>query len=617
MSLLLCKARTALALGLPNLFRALVYRVGVRTGLNPVRNLRSTSPKGQFFRPPVAQAPDTLTANFPNLSQGLLFSYRPVEWGDAPPDWHANPFSGARVEAADRPWWQIPDFDPVVGDIKLIWELSRFDWALCFARAAASGNELALHRLNAWLLDWCERNPPYFGPNWKCGQEASIRVMHLAAVAMVLKQVESAEAALLALVRLHLQRIEPTIMYAVAQDNNHGTSEAAALFIGGSWLALHGDAQGEHWGKLGRRWLENRAARLIGEQGSFSQYSVNYHRVMLDSFSLAEVWRRQLGLKQFSQKFQGRAAAAANWLFQMCSPLDGDVPNLGANDGARLLPLAELPYRDFRPSIQLGMALFAGLRAYPQEGVWNDVLHWFGILVPDKEAVLAERFIADDGGFAVMRHEAAVVVFRYPRFRFRPSQADALHVDFWLHGRNVLRDAGTFSYNTAPELIAYFGGTAGHNTVQFDNRDQMPRLSRFLFGDWLKTLSLDECTLPEGAGFAVAYRDVKACFHRRSLVLSSGSFRVKDEISGFAKSAVLRWRLMPGNWRFEASAQGGCVFAEAFGLRIVIHADVALIRCQLLTGLESRNYLEKTELPVLEVEVAEPGILETEVFWTT
>jgi hypothetical protein len=37
-----------------------------------------------------------------------------------------------------------------------------------------------------------------------------------------------------------------------------------------------------------------------------------------------------------------------------------------------------------------------------------------------------------------------------------------------------------------PNGLNYFAGTASHNTIQFDDRDQMPRVSRFLFGDWLK-----------------------------------------------------------------------------------------------------------------------------------
>lgn len=44
---------------------------------------------------------------------------------------------------------------------------------------------------------------------------------------------DSAEG-LLDLVEVHLQRIALTVLYANAQDTNRSTSEATALFIGGS-----------------------------------------------------------------------------------------------------------------------------------------------------------------------------------------------------------------------------------------------------------------------------------------------------------------------------------------------------------------------------------------------
>ena len=39
--------------------------------------------------------------------------------------------------------------------------------------------------------------------------------------------------------------------YALGQQNNHGTSEAAALFIGGSWLEQLGDPRGARWSRIG------------------------------------------------------------------------------------------------------------------------------------------------------------------------------------------------------------------------------------------------------------------------------------------------------------------------------------------------------------------------------
>lgn len=603
------KAKTAFALGLHNIARAGSYRLGVKLGVNPVRRLQAAVPQEPFFMAVALEPlPVPPVSGWQTFAQ--LFSHWSFTVAARPPDWLANPFSGQRVALPERDWWQIPDFDPAVGDIKLIWELSRMDWVLAFAQRARNGDADALARLNQWLADWCTHNPPYRGPNWKCGQEASMRVMHLAVAALILGQFRQPATGLRDLVRLHLQRIAPTVQYAMAQDNNHGTSEAAALFIGGSWLASLGAAEGARWQQTGRRWLENRAARLIGLQGSFSQYSLNYHRVMLDTFCMAEVWRQHMALPAFSARWHDRALAATQWLRHMVSPLNGDGPNLGANDGARLLQLTDTAYRDYRPSVQLGMALFTNQRAYAQDGPWNYLLHWLGVPVPQALAPQAGSLVADDGGFAVLRRGEAMAMLRYPRFCFRPSQADALHLDLWLGGDNLLRDAGSFSYNTEPKWQNYFGGTASHNTVQFDERDQMPRLSRFLFSDWLKTSFLEPLAQDVLAmHFAAGYRDGHHASHRRHISLGDSHLRVVDEVAGFARKAVLRWRVAPGEWRLEGQrlTNGAHV--------LTVQASMPLVRCELVEGWESRHYLEKTPVPVLEIEVQQPGTLTTEYHW--
>lgn len=604
------RIRTALALGLPNLARVFAYRLGVSTGFNPVRHLRAVVPPAPFFRE-VPVAAGGLTPSQQWRREASYFGWWPRPLDDSPPDWFLNPLSGVRLAAPEREWWRIPDFDPGVGDIKTLWEASRFDWTLAFAQRARAGDNDSLKRLNAWLEDWCAHNPPYRGPNWKCGQEASIRVMHLAMAALILGQTRDPEKGLVGLVRIHLQRIAPTVSYAMAQDNNHGTSEAAALFIGGSWLARLGIAEGERWQRLGCKWLENRAARLIGADGSFSQYSVNYHRVMLDTFGMVELWRRHLGLPAFSTRFRARAAAAAQWLAAMVDPRTGDAPNLGANDGARLLPLTDTDYRDFRPSVQLAMVLFTGCRAYARDGTWNDPFSWLGAALPDASAEAKASRQFDDGGYAVLRRGDVMALLRYPRFRFRPGHADALHVDLWKEGENLLRDAGTYSYNTEPEWLNYFAGTASHNTVQFDDRDQMPRLGRFLFGNWLETLSLQPLNeTGETATFGAGYRDGSGAIHTRDLTLTDECLRVRDEVHGFARKAVLRWRMRPGEWRVEGNA-----LADGRH-RLKVESGVPIVRFSLVQGWESRYYQQKTGVPVLEVEVHQPGVLTTEYRWS-
>ncbi|KJJ99497.1 heparinase [Burkholderiaceae bacterium 26] len=607
--------KVALALGLPNIARAVGYRAGVRLGINKVRRLHADVPTGAFFASTNLPAVDA-----PAVSgwrhEASWFGRWPVQVSDAPPDWFTNPLTGVRVPNPSRPWWQIPDFDSKVGDIKGIWEASRLDWVLAFAQRARQGDATELARLNAWLADWIRQNAPYVGPNWKCGQEASIRVMHLSCAAAILGQVREALPALRALIALHLERIAPTVQYAMAQDNNHGTSEAAALFIGGTWLAMFGDSNGSAWAKTGRKWLENRAARLIGKQGTFSQYSVNYHRLMLDTFSWVEVWQRLSGVPPLSAEWHERALVATHWLHVMTQSSSGDVPNVGANDGARLLPLTDAPYRDYRPSVHLAMALFGRQMAYPSSESACAMLKWLDVPEAAEPAPAPGMLQADDGGFAVMRNGSAMALLRYPRFRFRPNQADALHVDLWIAGQPCLRDAGTFSYNTESRWLSYFGGTQGHNTVQFDGRDQMPRLSRFLFGNWLRAEAVERLSGSDPVTMAAAYSDDQGASHHRSMQLHTNYLEVRDRVGGFVERAVLRWRLAPGHWTFESNEHGSeFVVCMGNGQRLRVSADVPVTRCEIVEGWESLYYLEKTAIPVLELEVAHGGTLISQYEW--
>jgi len=459
-----------------------------------------------------------------------------------------------------------------------------------------------------------ESNPPYLGANWKCGQEASIRVIHLCCAALILGQEKQSLLGLQQLVRLHLRRISPTIHYAIAQNNNHGTSEAAALFIGGSWLSSLGSSDGKRWEGLGRCWLENRAKKLIEKDGSFSQYSLNYHRMLLDTLSFVEIWRQRLGVYSFSSHFYEKSALATSWLYQMVSPISGDGPNLGANDGSRLLQLTDSSYRDYRPSVQLAMAIFQSRPAYLKAGPWNLHLAWLGVPEAEGKVPVYVDCDYDYGGYKILRHGDANLVLRYPQFRYRPSQADALHIDLWVSGVNLLRDAGSYSYNSVPDLSGYFSGTIAHNTVQFDDRDSMPKLSRFLYGSWLKAshispISRNHISVTCSAG----YRDFRSAEHVRTVSLNENSVSIIDEIKGFNQKAVLRWRLPNSVWGIENTDAGTLVSDGKSSL--VVTSDAPILSARLTVGWISMFYMQKEPVSVLEVEIGRAGIFTTNYRW--
>lgn len=524
----------------------------------------------------------------------------------SPPDWFFNPINQKRYPDADLHWSRLPDFRDEAGDIKIIWEASRFDWALIFARAyRVTGDEKYLSALNKWSSDWTAKNPLNRGPNWKCGQEAAIRMLQALLAAFLLNQHRSPATGLIRFVFEHCSRIAPTVRYAIAQDNNHGVSEAAGLFIGGVWLEMVSSdpnvlRDAGRWARKGRALLEDRINRLIEKDGSFSQYSVNYHRLALDMLSMVEFWRRELGQSSFSTGFYEKAGAATNWLFQMTDPLSGNAPNLGSNDGARLFVLTDTSYREYRTSVQLASVLFFHFRAYAA-GKWDDCLGWLGLDdVEEAKNNLSSSHVFADGGYAklVTPDSGTWGIVHFPCFHFRPSHADLLHFDLWHDGVNLLRDGGSYSYNTDSKWLSYFSGTASHNTVQFDGRDQMPRVGRFLFGAWPKAIFDNEVSGEDGLlSWSASCRDFRGCRHKRTIKVKNNVWRIIDEIDGFENEAVLRWRLAPGEWHLSGQKCSGDV------ADISVRSNVPITRCELVKGWESRYYMKMTELPVMEIEV--------------
>jgi hypothetical protein len=579
MKSLLLKLQTYYRLGLLNIVAVALYRLGVKFGYFK-RLQPTTQVQEPYFSEAIIRSEKVIPVRY--------FSHHTFNVA-SPPDWFVNPFNSQRFDAPQH-WSDIPDYMPDLGDIKTVWELSRFDWLPKLAWQHRQGDTAALGRLELWLRDWVNKNPPYTGINWKCGQEASLRCLNVLTATFILKT-EKPSVGVLAFLEVHMERVAPTIYYAVAQDNNHGTSEAAALFLVGHYLARFGNVgqrrKGERWAKTGRYWLENRVQNIILEDGSFSQHSLVYHRLMQDTLCLTELIRRHYNLPAFSKSFYERMHSSAQWLFEMIDPLSGDGPNLGHNDGTYLFNLADLPYRDFRPSAQLATALFTQKKVFSKS--CHPLAEVFALDTSNYPEAVPQSQLWSQGAYAKLQSKNGLAVMRLPRYRFRPAHADALHLDVWHRGVNVLRDSGSYSYNTTPETMTYYSGTASHNTMRFDSRDQMPRLGRYLFGAWLEPSALE---FREGQ-ITSGYQDHWQVQHTRTVTQVQNGFTIHDAFFGFQEEAVLTWQLAPGQWRLAGQRlEGDTVTLELAGE----------IKLELKEATESRYYLNQTMIPVLRVQ---------------
>ena len=464
------------------------------------------------------------------------------------PNWFFDPFT-QKEHRYDKHWAMLDEFSFEGSDVKILWEASRFSWAPTLAQAFLLTKDYKyLAMLNDWLRNWCSNNPANQGIQWKCGQEASLRLLHFLTAMKLLGELDNPTRSTIEFVRHHLARVAPTTFYAQAQRNNHLTSEAAALFIGGHWLEKVTKGKcGKKFYQKGRKLLEWAAASLIYDDGSFAQHSVVYHRVMLDTLSLCEIWRKDLALPAFSKGFTNKAQRATDWLFYFTDGKSGDAPNLGGNDGSHIINLGQDNYRDFRPTVQTASRHFYNKCVYPK-GHWDAQLIWLSptdlelTYAPKKKA---SKIFPQGGYYIHVSKEANHYWFllRLPRYKDRPAHSDTLHFDLWSEGENILCDSGSYSYSAGDKsVIAGLKGVAGHNTIQFDDHDQMPVLGRFLFGNWLK----GNWSVIKADGSPVikaGYRDNWNNHHKREIFITEDGLKIRDVLEGRAQSYSLGWHV--------------------------------------------------------------------------
>ena len=449
-------------------------------------------------------------------------------------------------------------------DAKFIWEPGRFGWAYTLARAYHATGE-ARFADAFWSLSelFMDSNPPNLGPHWASAQEVALRLIALVFAHQVLaaapastpeRRLRLGEA-----IANHAARIPPTLAYARAQNNNHLLVEAAGLYTAG--LALPAHPAAPRWQALGWRWLNQALVSQIEADGTYTQHSTNYHRLMLQAALWAEALARERG-QALPVETRRRLAAATGWALTLLDPQSGGAPNLGPNDGACMQPLAACPFSDHRPVVAAAALAFLGERRF-LPGPWDELALWLGLTPGQRQTqnLPSGRHARP----AVLRNPASDswAYLRAARFTARPGHADQLHIDLWWRGHNLARDAGTYRYNAPPPWDNALACSDVHNTVTVDGQDQMRRAGRFLWLAWAQAEILSRERSPDGQlNRLVAQHDGYrrlGVVHRRAVsARPDGRWSIEDLLlptrEGHprpAHRARLHWLLPDWPWSLE------------------------------------------------------------------
>lgn len=461
-------------------------------------------------------------------------------------DWVTNPDSGFRYDA-NKHWTEIADYSKEAGDIKFVWEKSRFSYLYTIIRYDYHYNHDCAPMIFADILSWIKSNPVNCGPNYRCSQEMSLRVLNWtfalhyyrnspALTEDVFSQMQYA-------IYWHMDHVYKNIDFSrIAVRNNHAITETLTLYLAGLLYPQYPGAA--KWKRDGKKWFEEEIAYQVYGDGTFLQFSMNYHRIVAQLLTWGITLSEKNG-ERFADIVYDRARKSLVFLRTCMVEENGWLPNYGANDGALFFKLNNAHYRNYSPQLQalaaaLGMS--GGIREQSEDTAW------YGI---DKQATDlwqpgngVHKF--DKGGYYIIRERETLTFIKCGSYKDRPSQADNLHLDIWYKGQNVLPDAGSYKYNTDEQTMRYFSGTEGHNTIMLDDKDQMLKGGRFIWYYWSQCQS---ATMTEEADVYTFTGSIKAftyidngIVHQRTVTKQKGlpEWRVNDEVINMPAGTNMR-----------------------------------------------------------------------------
>lgn len=461
-----------------------------------------------------------------NACKGVIkgFSSIDLDYGN-PIDWQLNPITGEKCNKKKK-WYTISDFDQNRGDIKVIWEASRFSHFITLARAFLLTEDKKYYlAFSEQLSSWLKENVYSLGANFKCGQECSLRMVNTLLSFTVFRQAgiatDSDQSNVKDLVDRCYRKVLSNFFYAYkCIKNNHTISELMGMMVG-AWCC-----EDEKQLDKAFRLLDEVIDEQFTMDGGYRQFSFNYQRLALQDLECILSIQGIVG-KCLSKKANEKIENAA-WLMYQCQDESGDMPNYGSNDGALIFPVTSCSYRDFRPVINTTYALITGEQLYAQ-GKHQEELLWFsgGKTLKDYPCKAKDRESSQfpEAGLFTLRKKGSWAMVVLNEYKTRPAHLDQLHFDLWIEGVNVLCDAGTYSY--ASELGRSLVNNRSHNTVSIDGKNQMTVHGPFLIYNWTKR-KLSRCDTNVFEGTMVSPNGYT---HKRRVEQTDYGYRIIDSVN--------------------------------------------------------------------------------------
>ena len=406
--------------------------------------------------------------------------------------------------------------------------------------ADGAAGRIDWHR--ALLALWVAENPPGSGNGWE-PYPTSLRIVNWIKWALAGNALDADPLHSLAVQARWLRgRLEHHLL------GNHLWANAKALTFAG--VFFEGE-EAARWRREGLALLRRELAEQVLPDGGPFERSPMYHAIVLeDVLDLLQLAQRFPGAIDAADGSDWREAAARmlRWLRVMTHP-DGEIALF--NDAA------------------FGIApSFAALAAYGRE---------LGVAVDERplDAVTAlpeSGYVRLEAGPAVLIADVGPIG---PDYLPGHAHADTLSFELSLHGRRLLVNGGTSTYEAGAERQRQ-RGTAAHNTVQVDGADSSEVWAGFRVARRARPFGLSIERAEGGVRLECSHDGYRRLpgqvVHRRAWQLDRHGLTVADSLEGTVQEAVARFYLHPGVGR---TAEGMLRFGDGQSARLKVSGGAA------------------------------------------
>lgn len=511
-------------------------------------------------------------------------------------DWRRDYVHGVSSDARYFRRVRYLDFGRV-GDHKLVWELNRHQHLVLLAQAyRLTGRSEFAAEIERQLESWRLQNPWLRGINWASALEVAFRALswlwvdHLAGAELT----PGGRTRLREELYRHGCYLNNNLSRYFS-PNTHLLGEAVALHALG--MAYPGWPGAERWRQTAAAVLEEQVRRQVRDDGSHFEQSVYYHVYTLDFFLLHLALVRAGG-RDVSAGYLDRVGLMAGFLDSLMGYARA-IPLIGDDDGGRVFHPSGS--RDLFGRATLATAALVLNRddlRYDSSDLWEQALWWLGadVKVGNRPAAARTSRLFAGAGLAVMTSEGRQVVVDVGPFGEGSgghSHSDTLSVVVRDGTEEILIDPGTYTYLADPAWRSVFRGSAAHNTVRIDGRDQAEPAGPFRWTNkpevkllsWSFTDTLDQVTAECCQG---------AIVHRRSVEYHKpGRLVVVDDVAGPPGEHLVEQFWHPGK---PVTRIGESSFR--IGSRAVLLTDPSA-KAATQDGWRSTVLGEKTPAPVL------------------